>query len=82
MTWCLELTEPAWDLKPFARACGYDGPPFRWVEERRFLLSAELDATCFRGLLQHPTQSHGARSFAADPQAGSQSGSQIVTGQD
>lgn len=43
----LELTYTAWDLEPFARDCGYDGPPFRWDEERRFQLCAELDAAFF-----------------------------------
>src|SRR5947207_6955371 len=37
----LELTYTAWDLEPFAKDCGYDGPPFRWSEERRFLLNSE-----------------------------------------
>ncbi|HEX8393641.1 MAG TPA: N-6 DNA methylase [Longimicrobium sp.] len=43
----LELTYTAWDLQPFAEDCGYDGPPFRWDEERRFLLRCELDAAFF-----------------------------------
>ena len=43
----LELTYTAWELQPFAHDCGYDGPPFRWDEERRFLLRCELDAACF-----------------------------------
>ena len=43
----LELTYTAWDLQPFARDCGYDGPPFRWDEARRFLLRCELDAAYF-----------------------------------
>jgi hypothetical protein len=43
----LELTYTAWDLEPFARDCGYDGPPFIWDEERRFLIRAELDAAFF-----------------------------------
>ena len=43
----LELTYTAWDLRPFARSCGYSGPPFRWDEERRFLLRCELDAAYF-----------------------------------
>ena len=30
-----------------ARDCGYDGPPYRWDEERRFLLRCELDAAYF-----------------------------------
>jgi hypothetical protein len=40
----LELTYTAYDLKPWAEDLGYDGPPFRFVPERRSLLRAELDA--------------------------------------
>ena len=43
----LELSFTAWDLAPFARDCGYDGPPFRWDDARRFLLRSELDAAFF-----------------------------------
>jgi hypothetical protein len=43
----LELTYTAWDLEPFAKDVGYEGPPFRWDPERRFLLRAELDAAFF-----------------------------------
>lgn len=43
----LELTYAAWDLEPFAQDCGWNGPPFRWDEERRFLLRCELDAAFF-----------------------------------
>jgi hypothetical protein len=43
----LELTYTAWDLSPFAQDCGYNGPPFRWDEARRFLLRCELDAAYF-----------------------------------
>ncbi len=43
----LELTYTASDLAPLARDCGYDGPPFRWDEARRFLLRCELDAAFF-----------------------------------
>ncbi len=43
----LELTYTAWDLEPFANDCGYNGPPFPWKEERRFLLRCELDAAYF-----------------------------------
>lgn len=42
-----ELTYTAWDLLPFAQDMGYDGPPFQWDEERRFLLRCELDAAFF-----------------------------------
>jgi len=40
----LELTYTAWDLEPFARDCGWSGPPFVWDEARRFQLRCELDA--------------------------------------
>lgn len=43
----LELTYTAWDLEAFAQDCGWPGPPFRWNEDRRFLLSCELDAAFF-----------------------------------
>jgi hypothetical protein len=43
----LELTYSAWDIEPFARDLGDDGPPFRWDEERRFVMRAELDAAFF-----------------------------------
>ena len=43
----LELTYTAWDLGPLAKDCDYGGPPFRWDEERRFLLRCELDAAFF-----------------------------------
>jgi hypothetical protein len=43
----LELTFTAWDLEPFARDVGYDGPPFHWDRERRAALRAELDAAFF-----------------------------------
>ena len=43
----LELTFSAWDLEAFAHDCGWPGPPFRWDEERRFLLRCELDAAFF-----------------------------------
>jgi hypothetical protein len=43
----IELTYTAWDLQPFAHDLDYEGPPFRWDEERRFLLRCELDALYF-----------------------------------
>lgn len=42
-----ELTYTSPTIKPFAKDCGYDGPPFRWDEDRRFLLRCELDAAYF-----------------------------------
>ena len=43
----LELTYTAWDLEPFAHDVGYNGAPFRWNPDRRFLLRAEVDAAFF-----------------------------------
>lgn len=43
----LELTYTAWDLEPFAQDCDWPGPPFRWDEDRRFLMRCELDAAFF-----------------------------------
>ena len=43
----LELTYTAWDLTGFAEDLGYHGPPFRWDDERRALMRAELDALMF-----------------------------------
>ncbi|MDZ7721633.1 MAG: N-6 DNA methylase [candidate division KSB1 bacterium] len=43
----LELFYTSWDLKAFAEDCGYSGTPFKWNEERRFLIRCELDAAYF-----------------------------------
>ena len=43
----LELLYTGDDLRHLARDCGSDGPPFRWDEERRFLLRCEIDAAFF-----------------------------------
>ncbi len=43
----LELTYTAWDLTSFAEDLGYHGPPFRWDDDRRALMRAELDALMF-----------------------------------
>jgi hypothetical protein len=40
----LALTYTSHSMAPFARDLGYDGPPFKWDEERRAQLRAELDA--------------------------------------
>lgn len=53
----LELTYTAWDLEPFAKDCGWSGPPFRWDEERRFMLRCELDAAFFQ--LYLPAEMNG-----------------------
>ncbi len=43
----LELSYTAWDLEPFARDCGDEGPPYIWDADRRFRLQCELDAAFF-----------------------------------
>jgi hypothetical protein len=43
----LELTYTSWRIQAYARDMGDDGPPFRWLPERRELLRAELDAAMF-----------------------------------
>ena len=43
----LELVFTSWDMASFAQDCGWSGPPFRWDDERRFLLRCELDAAFF-----------------------------------
>jgi hypothetical protein len=44
----LELVYTAYDMTPLARDLGDEGAPFRWGEDRRALLRAELDAFFFR----------------------------------
>jgi hypothetical protein len=43
----LRLSYTAWDLQPFARDLGYDGPPFKWDDEDRRHRAARLDALFF-----------------------------------
>ncbi|GAA3120015.1 N-6 DNA methylase [Planomonospora alba] len=43
----LELSYTSYDMESFARDHGDNGPPYRWDEERRFWLRAELDAAYF-----------------------------------
>jgi hypothetical protein len=42
----IELVYTAWDLELFANDLGWHSAPFKWNEDRRSLLRAELDA-CF-----------------------------------
>ena len=42
-----ELTYTSWELQGFALDLGYEGEPFVWDDERRFLLRCELDAAFF-----------------------------------
>jgi hypothetical protein len=43
----LELSYTAYDMAPFAEDLRDDGPPFRWDEDRRAAMRAELDAAFF-----------------------------------
>ncbi|GAA0947002.1 Eco57I restriction-modification methylase domain-containing protein [Actinocorallia libanotica] len=43
----LELVHTAYDMTPLARDLGYEGKPFRWDDDRRAQLRAELDAYFF-----------------------------------
>jgi hypothetical protein len=43
----LELSYTAYDMTPFAEDLGDDGLPFRWDEDRRAAMRAELDAAYF-----------------------------------
>ena len=43
----LEISYTSCELQPFAQDCNWDGPPFRWDEERRFQIRCELDAAFF-----------------------------------
>ena len=64
----LELTYTAWDLQPFAQDCGWEGPPFRWHDERRFLLRCELDAAFLH--LYMPTGTSGEWCRSKDESGG------------
>src|SRR5690606_8086583 len=43
----IELTYTAYDMTPFARELGDTGAPFRWDDNRRAIIRAELDALFF-----------------------------------
>lgn len=43
-----ELAYTSWDQRAFAASLDHPGPPFRWDDDRRFLLRCELDALFFR----------------------------------
>lgn len=43
----LELVYTGWDLERFAHDCDWRCPPFKWDEERRFIIRCELDAALF-----------------------------------
>ena len=55
----LELLYTGEDLRDFARDCSWDGPPFRWAEERRFLLRCDLDAAFFHLYLRRTRTATG-----------------------
>ncbi len=52
----VELTYTAPDMQPWAEELGFRGPPFRFEEERRMHLKAELDACFFHLYGYHKNQ--------------------------
>ncbi len=62
----IELSYTAWDMEAFARDLGDGGAPFRWNDERRTLMRAELDAAYFHLYgLEHGEVEHVMNSFEA-----------------
>jgi hypothetical protein len=62
----LELSFTAWDMEAFARDLGDGGAPFRWNDERRPIIRAELDAVYFHLYgLQRDEVAHIMDSFDA-----------------
>lgn len=51
-----ELCYTSWDLAALGADCDCKGPPFRWDEDRRFLLRAELDAAFFHLYMGTPDE--------------------------
>ena len=56
-TRALELIYTAYDLELFSLDLGYSGPPFQWIENRRFMIRCELDAAYFH--LYLPAEKNG-----------------------
>ncbi|MCK6211558.1 N-6 DNA methylase [Georgenia sp. EYE_87] len=60
----LELTYTSYRIAPYAHDLGDDGPPFRWIPNRREVLKAELDAAMFHIYgLDRPEVEHVLDSF-------------------
>jgi hypothetical protein len=60
----LELSYTSWRLRPYAVDNGDNGPPYRWLPERRELIRAELDAAMFHVYgLTRPEVEHVLDSF-------------------
>jgi hypothetical protein len=60
----IELSYTSWRIRPYAVDNGDDGPPFRWLAERRELIRAELDAAMFHLYgLTRPQVAHVLDSF-------------------
>jgi hypothetical protein len=60
----LELSYTSWRVRPYAVDLGDDGPPFRWLPERRELIRAELDAAMMHVYgLTRPEVEHVLDSF-------------------
>ncbi|SKA35367.1 Type I restriction-modification system methyltransferase subunit [Marinactinospora thermotolerans DSM 45154] len=63
----LELVYTAYDMTPLARDLGDEGEPFRWDEDRRARLRAELDAYFFHLYgISHEDTEHILESFQSE----------------
>ena len=62
----LELTYTSWELESFAYDLGYFGPPFKWDDERRFLIRCELDAALFHLYFKPNDDGSWRRALKAD----------------
>ena len=62
----IELSYTSWDIEPFAVDCGRNGPPFRWDNDRRFLLRCELDAAVFHLYLPADKDRHWRLAHRSD----------------
>jgi hypothetical protein len=57
----IELSCVSWDTCKLLAGAGWDGPPFRWDDERRFLIRCELDAVLFHLYLPAEADGHWRR---------------------
>ena len=74
----LELTYTAWDLEPFAQDCDFDGSPFQWNDERRFLLRSELDAAFFHLYLPSSPEGDWKRAVISEGAAVDESENDLI----
>lgn len=80
----LELQYSAWDLNPYSVECGFNGEPFKWDQERRSFLRAEIDAAFFhlyafeRDEVDHAMDSFGLVKSRETEKSGSYHTKQLI----